>query len=160
MPFDTPSSRFQLLTFTVPGLPDLPLAVSLPEVLENTDFTAFTPIPFTPPAVLGLSEWRGSVVTVFDLARLLCGESTTSSIGQWRSLVVQVILNLQLDRIAWPILPGARLHLAPVQPPHADPPRFLNPALIRASFVMDNHSFLLLNLDNLEACLRACTERS
>lgn len=39
---------------------------------------ALRPVPGAPPAVPGLAEWRGSVLTVVDLARLL-GHSATGA---------------------------------------------------------------------------------
>lgn len=148
---DSTSSRFDLLVFTVPGLPDLSLAVAVIEVLESTELVPPTPIPLAPPALLGVSEWHGSAVTVVDLARLLCGQSVPLIAGGWRFLVVQIIVNNQLDCLAWPILPGASIYRASVQIPQAERPDFLNPALVRASIITDNNSLTLLNLDNLAA---------
>lgn len=156
MPFDSAPSYLQLLTFAVPGLPDLSLAVSLSEVFESTRFTTFTPLPFTPPAILGLCEWHDHIITVIDLACLLSGDSTPLELASWRGLVAQVILNnRQLDHIAWPILPGARLHPAPLQALRMDLPGFLNPGFIRASIQLDNQAVILLNLDNLAGYLTA-----
>jgi purine-binding chemotaxis protein CheW len=48
-----------------------PHALPLPEVAELADLPEPVPVPGAPPAVAGLSDLRGRVVTVIDLARLL-----------------------------------------------------------------------------------------
>lgn len=141
--------HFDLLVFTVPGLPNLSLAVAMIEVLESAELIPPTPIPLAPPEVLGLSDWHGNAVAVVDLARLLCDRSVPLAAGDRRFLVVQAIVNAQLDYVAWPILPGATVYRASAQIPQAEQPDFLNPALVRAPIIADGHSLILLNLDNL-----------
>ncbi len=84
---------------------------------------------------------------MIDLAWLLCHE--TAPAGQWRYLVARVMLNDQLDCVTWPILPGARLHVSPAQAPAAPLPPLINPALVRASIVLDDQPLILPNLDHL-----------
>jgi chemotaxis signal transduction protein len=155
MPPDSTYTHFDLLVFTVPGLPDLSLAVAMIETLESTDLMPSTPVPLAPPAVLGLSNWQGTAVTVVDLAQLLlCDRSVPLAAGDCRFLVVQVIVNGKLDYVAWPILPGATIYRASAQIPQAKQPDFLNPALVRASIVAGDRSLILLNLDQLTTIVR------
>jgi hypothetical protein len=100
-----------------------------------------------------LSEWHGRAVTVVDLARLLGTQNVPLIAGDYRFLVVQLVVNTQLDYITWPILPGASIYRAPAQVPQAEQPDFLNPALVRTSINADGDSLILLNLDNLAATI-------
>ena len=56
----------------MPDLPEPTLAVALQEVLGGAALSKATLIPFAPPFVLGVSEWRGGVITVVGMATVLC----------------------------------------------------------------------------------------
>ena len=58
----------ELLTFR---LGDELYAIDLRGILEVTRPTAITPVPFSPPWVLGVMMLRGSVVPIFHVGRML-----------------------------------------------------------------------------------------
>ncbi len=141
----------RLLSFKVSGLPDLSLAVALQEVLEVTELGAVSEVPFAPHFLLGLSEWRGSVVTVVDMADILCKStlprpSLTTGLHQ---LVARVIVDDQADVMAWSILPGASIVVAPTQAPQASLPVDLLPQGIYAAVTISDAPLVLLNLTGI-----------
>jgi chemotaxis signal transduction protein len=147
----------QLFQFTVPGLPEPTLAVALQEVLGVAALSKVTPIPFAPPFVLGLSEWWGGVITVVDMATVLCGNepSRPEPATDLHYLIAQVVVDAQRDVVAWPILPGAGALAAPTQAPRADVPPYLSPTMIYVAVTLADRSLILLNLEGLAAPARA-----
>ena len=140
-----------LYQFKVPGLPDIDLAVALIEVLEVATLPATTPIPLAPKRLSGLSEWRGNIITVIDMAVALGGsEESKSQPGEAPFYVIAQLVNERSrETVAWPILPGSSIIEPPAQVPVAPPPQSLNPELIRATFQHNTNTLILLNLDPL-----------
>lgn len=138
----------RLLSFKVPGLPDLSLAVGLQEVLEVTELGFVAEVPFAPQFLLGLSEWRGSVVTVVDMADILCKNTLSRPAlpSGLHQLVARVIVDDQADAVAWSILPGASVITAPSQAPQANLPIDLLPQCIYAAVTLSGAPLALLNL--------------
>lgn len=147
-PDDNSRKSVRLLSFKVPGLPDLALAVALQEVLEVTELGSVTEVPFAPHFLMGLSEWRGSVVTVVDMADVLCKSTPPRPAlpSGSRQLVARVIVNEQADAIAWSILPGASIIAAPSQAPQANIPFILLPEGVYAAVTLSGVPLVLLNL--------------
>ena len=141
-------TSIKLLSFKVPGLSDLALALALQEVLEVTELGSVTEVPFAPHFLMGLSEWRGSVVTVVDLADTLCKSTPPrpASPSGSRHLVVRVIANGQADAIAWSILPGASIIAAPSQAPQANISVSLLPEGVYTAVTLSGAPHVLLNL--------------
>jgi len=138
----------RLLRFKVPGLPEMSLAVTLQEVLEVTELGAITRVPFAPPFLTGLSEWRNSIVTVVDMADLLCRDALQRpyrAIGT-HHLVAKVLVGNRLDAVAWSIVSGASMVSAPSQVPQASIPRELLPQGIYATVAIADTPLALLNL--------------
>lgn len=138
----------RLLSFKVPGLPDLSLAVGLQEVLEVTELGSVAEIPFAPQFLLGLSEWRGSVVTVVDMADVLCKSALPRPAlpAGLHQLVARVVVDAQADAVAWSILPGASVIAAPSQAPQANLSIDLLPQCIYAAVILSGAPLALLNL--------------
>ncbi len=141
----------RLLSFRVPGLPGLSLAVGLQEVLEVTQLGSVAEVPFAPQFLLGLSEWRGSVVTVVDMADVLCKSALPRPAlpAGLHQLVARVIANEQVDAIAWSILPGATVINAPSQAPRVSPSIDLLPQCIYAAVTLSGAPLALLNLSGV-----------
>ena len=138
----------KLLTFKVPGLPDLSLAVALQEVLEVTELGFVAEVPFAPQFLLGLSEWRGSVVTVVDMADVLCKNTLSRPAlpAGLHQLIAKVIVDAQVDAVAWSILPGASVIIAPSQAPQASLSIDLLPQCIYTAVTLSGAPLVLLNL--------------
>jgi hypothetical protein len=147
-PDDKGRTSIRLLSFKVPGLPDLALALALQEVLEVTELGSVTEVPFAPHFLMGLSEWRGSVVTVVDMADVLCKSTPPrpASPSGSRQLVARVIADGQADAIAWSILPGASIIAAPSQAPQANVLVPLLPEGVYAAVTLAGAPHVLLNL--------------
>jgi chemotaxis signal transduction protein len=144
-------NRSQLLRFTVPGLPQPSLAVTLREVLEVTTLPEVVPIPLAPSIVLGLSEWHGRVITLVDMTELLCGHLMDhfAQDSNWRYVIAQIVKGTQLDIIAWPIQPGASILVVPPQVMQEPLPPNLSNAMIHTSFTLDNQLIALLDLGRI-----------
>ncbi len=141
----------RLLSFKTPGLPDLSLAVALQEVLEVAELGSITEIPCAPHVLLGLSEWRDRVVTVVDMANVLCKDTLPrpAPLANWHHLVVRVVIGEQVDAIAWSILPGASIIAAPPQAPQTSVPIDLRPQGIYAAVTLLDTPHVLLNLTGI-----------
>ena len=138
----------RLLQFKVPGLPELALAVTLQEVLEVTELGSITRVPFAPPFLVGLSEWRGSLVSVVDMADLLCRDALPRpyrATGAYY-LIAKVSVGNRLDTIAWSIVSGASMLSAPSQVPQASSPYKLLSQGIYAAITISDIPLVLLNL--------------
>lgn len=156
MPPDNLSGSPQLFQFKVSGLPETTLALGLPEVLEIARLPEPTPVPFASPFILGLSEWRGNIVTALDLSSLLnggmgaTGETTRPAYNSdLRHLVAQVVVDTRREMVAWPVLPGAGPLTVPARAPHADTPPDLQAKMVRTAISLSKQTFVLLNLDQL-----------
>lgn len=142
-----------LLKFSVPGLQDLALSVTLQEVLEIAGISYLTPIPLTPPSLLGAGEWRGGIITVVDLPGILVGSvpPRLSAPINMNCLVAQVVIGTQRDVIAWPILPDAVVLNVPAQATRADLPPALLPQGVYAALSLEGQTCVLLNLQGIVA---------
>jgi chemotaxis signal transduction protein len=156
MPPENLSGSPQLFQFKVPGLPDTSLALGLPEVLEITRLPEPTPVPFASPFILGLSEWRGNIVTALDLSSLLNGvtgatNGTTRPAHDpdLRHLVAQFIVDARREVVSWPVLPGAGPLTVPPRVPHMHAPADLRAEMVRTAISLSDQTFVLLNLDQL-----------
>lgn len=141
-------NSIKLLSFRVPGLPDLSLAVALQEVLEITELGSVTKVPFAPHLLTGLSEWRGSVVTVVDMADVLYENTPPRPAppAGLHQLVAQAIVDDHADAIAWSIMPNASIVNAPSQAPQASIPVDLLPQGVYAAVTLSEAPLVLLNL--------------
>ncbi|MBN1429412.1 MAG: chemotaxis protein CheW [Anaerolineae bacterium] len=147
----------RLLQFKVPGLPDVAMAVTLQEVLEVTDLSAVARVPFAPPFLTGVVEWRGRVVTVVDMADLLCKDALQRpyrAAGAYY-LVAKVPVGDRLDALAWSIVSGASMLSAPSQAPQADLPHEFLPQGIYAAVTLSETPVALLNLTGIVAHLKS-----
>jgi chemotaxis signal transduction protein len=156
MPSDNLAGSPQLFQFKVPGLPQTTLALGFPEVLEIARLPEPTPVPFASPFILGLSEWRGNIVTALDLSSLLNGGTGAASgtprpayDPDLRHLVAQVVVDTRREMVAWPVLPGAGSLTVPPRVPHADIPADLRAEMVRTAISLSDQTFVLLNLDQL-----------
>jgi chemotaxis signal transduction protein len=140
-----------LFQFQVPGLPEIDLVVGLIEVLEVSSLPPVTPVPLAPAQISGLSRWRGSVITVLDLAKALGGDSTSASQTEDAPfyIVAQVVNGQSRETVAWPIMPGSSIVEPPPQVPVTAPPKHINPDLIRVTIQHNTNTLILLNLDPL-----------
>lgn len=141
----------RLLSFRVPGLPNLSLAVALQEVLEVTELGSVAEVPFAPQFLLGLSEWRGSVVTVVDMADVLCKSALPRPalpVGL-HQLVAKVIVDAQADAVAWSILPGATVISVPSQAPQASLSIDLFSQCVYTAVTLSGTPLALLNLSGI-----------
>jgi chemotaxis signal transduction protein len=149
MPSDTRPNSSQLFQFTVPGLPDLWFAITMQEVLEVTDLTGIAPIPFAPQFVMGLSKWRDHIVTVVDLAIKLGDPvpSRQSTLPLSHYLIAQVVLNEQLNVVAWPILPQSGAIVVPPRAFRAESPPGLFMPMVHTTIMLADQPITLLNLE-------------
>lgn len=95
----TKSTEQQLATFY---LGDMLLGVDIHEVAEINRVQEMTPVPHAPPAICGVINLRGEVVTVIDL-RTVLGLPRQPITDQTRTLVVNSRgeqIGLLVDRIA------------------------------------------------------------
>lgn len=141
----------KLLSFKVPGLPGMSLAVTLQEVLEAIELGPVIEVPFAPHFLLGVSEWRGSVVTVVDMADVLCKSTPPRPAlpAGLHQLVTRVAVGERADAIAWSILPGASIITAPSQAPQASLPVDLFSQCVYAAFTFSDAPLALLNLSGV-----------
>lgn len=149
----TQSASVQLFQFTVPGMPELTLALALPEVLEIASLSQVVPVPFAPPFVLGVHEWRDGIITVIDLAAALQpGTAPPNEPGDdldAHYLVAQVVSDTQRELVAWPVLPGASAISAPSQVPQAEMPAQLPAGGVRASISLADQTVVLIDLPGI-----------
>ncbi len=140
-----------LFQFQVPGLPGIDLALALIEVLEISTLPAPTPVPLAPARISGLSQWRGSVIPVIDLAKALDEKSGGASQSEEAPfyMIAQVVDGRSRETVAWPILPGSSIIEPPAQVPVASPPKRIDPALIRATIQHNTNTLILLNPEPL-----------
>lgn len=140
-----------LFQFQVPGLPEIDLALALIEVLEISTLPTPTPVPLAPARISGLSQWRGGVITVIDMARALDEKSGGASQGEEAPfyVVAQAANRRSRETIAWTILPGSSIIEPPAQVPVASPPKHIDSALIRATIQHNSNTLILLNLTPL-----------
>jgi hypothetical protein len=146
------STTARLLCFTTRNLPELQLALTLPEVLEIAPLMAVTPVPFAPPFVIGLALWRGDAVTVIDLgaalssARALSGPYTVDQ----QYLIALTLIGEHLHRIAWPIMPGCTPREIPSLMQSATlPSTVMNSALFHAVIRVEGQITGLVNTKNI-----------
>jgi chemotaxis signal transduction protein len=149
MPSDTRLNSSQFFQFTVPGLPDLWFAITMQEVLEVTDLTKIAPIPFAPQFVMGISKWRDHIVTVVDLAIKLCdpAPSRQNTLSSSHYLIAQVVLNEQLNVMAWPILPKSGAIAVPPRVFKAESPPGLFMPMVYMTIMLAGQAITLLNLE-------------
>jgi hypothetical protein len=147
----------RLMQFRAPGLPQTALAVTLPEVLAVTTLHLVTPVPFSRRFVLGLSEWDERLITVIDLAAALSETCAMPNCSIPDSngchLVAQVVVDNQIDIVAWPILPGAEIPAIPSQAPQAEVPLQFFPAAIHCALDLAGQDVVLLDLGGMIAHL-------
>ena len=155
MPNDEHPRSFRLLQFTVPGMPHIDLGLPLVQVLEVGGLPLVTPLPFTPSFVTGVSQWRGQLITVIDLAALICGQQSatnnshpdTEDVRQ-RYVIAQVVVEDRIELIAWPILFQARAVVVPPRLEQASPLDGIASWLVFSTLVMD-HPLVLLDIDQV-----------
>lgn len=155
-PARTTQNARQLFRFTVPGLAQVPVLTGLQQILEITDLQHITPVPHTPAFMIGLSEWRGRVVTVLDLNTLLTDQAPALAAHEPEQIyaVGQFSSDRYLDLVAWPILPGSSTITAPPNAPCADlPDRITRPRLV-SPLHLDGTITLLLYLEQLHTAVR------
>lgn len=153
MALEIVQDKLRLFRFTVPGLPDIALALAMQEVVAVAKFSTVTPAPAFRPLAVGLGEWQGNVATIVDMAAALSkqGRAEFTPDPASRYLVAQVVLDAQREVVAWPILPGSSTLLAPPRAPQADVPPNLAAELIYAAIILDDQPLILLNLQGLRA---------
>ncbi len=142
---------FQLLRFTVPGLPDVDLALPLPQVLEVGDLPPVTQLPFTPLFVQGVSMWRSQLITIIDLAALLCSQETSYAPtpgSQHRCIVAQLVIEQHIELVAWPILPGTKTVAVPPHLEQASPLDDITSWLVFSTVAIDG-PLTVLDLDHI-----------
>jgi chemotaxis signal transduction protein len=146
---DTRLNSFQLFQFTVPGLPDRWLAITMQEVLEVTDLPQIVPIPFAPEYVMGISRWQDHVVTVVDLALKLRDPAPPrqDTLSESHYLIAQVVLNGQLNVMAWPLLPKAGAITVPPRVFKAETPSNLFMPMVHTTIMLADQPITLLNLE-------------
>jgi chemotaxis signal transduction protein len=108
----------ELLTFSLGGAD---FALRLRDVRGVGACAALRPVPGTHPAVLGLAEWRGAVLTVVDLARLL-GQPPAAA----RPCLIR--LSEPLRGVAFHLLAVARVRAEPERGERAPEATLLDPA--------------------------------
>jgi chemotaxis signal transduction protein len=146
------SRAARLLCFMIPNLPELQLALALPEVLEIAPLMAVTPVPFAPSFVTGLAFWRGDPVTVIDLAAALSGSKPSSdlcSVDQ-QYLIALALVGEQPHTIAWAMLPGSAVREIP-SPAQSIPvaTAAINRDMFHATICVDGQSIGLVNTARL-----------
>lgn len=99
-----------------------------------------TPLPFAPPAVLGVVSLRGRVRTVLDAGALLPPEGAPTDAGEDGPPRVFVALHGD-EQLA---LAARRVLRAEVSPEAFEPPPADAPALVVAAFIRDGRQVFLL----------------
>lgn len=145
--------RVQLFTFSVPGLLNTDLAITQHEVVAISGLPDVTPIPLTPPHVLGISTWQEKVLAVVDLAALLNHHEGLSSRPQpsGHYLVCRTVGDNGSELLAWPILSDAHVLAAPGEVSTGDLPEEFNSSAFHAVLDLSGQQLLLLNLSSLAA---------
>ena len=145
-----PLSQAKLFRFTVPGLGPT-LAIPIEQLIGVARLPFVTEVPCTPPAILGLSRWQDTPVTLVDLGRLL--DETAPDNGQdfsaMRHLVFKIADQGQIVLAGCPILTGSQMISVPLRLPRADVPAGINPALIHQAVSIDGAPVLLLDTTHL-----------
>jgi chemotaxis signal transduction protein len=146
---------FQLLQFTVPGMPHIDLALPLAQVLEVGELLPATPLPFTPFFVTGVSQWRGQPITVIDLAALMYTQQPANNTSyseahdvQHRYVIAQLAVEHRIELIAWPVLFPVKTVAVPTRLEQASPLDGVVPWLVFSTVVMDN-PLVLLDIDQV-----------
>lgn len=149
MSHDLQHSRTQLLQFQVPRLPGITLALALHEVLEVTDMLETTSVPFAPPFVIGFGEWQSHIITVLDMAEILCADAPAPEFqtSHRRFLVAQVALETQCDVVAWPVRMEMNTLTVPPQVPIAELPPQIPATMAHAAFALDGQPVVFLDLE-------------
>ncbi|NDJ34082.1 MAG: hypothetical protein GYB64_05405 [Chloroflexi bacterium] len=143
----------QIFTFQLPGLEET-FALTLPEVLSVVDSPAVTPVPFVPPAVMGVCVWQQRLLCMLELAALVSPAAAPSPVWSGHAVVTQFMLGPNREVVAWPVKPGAVVRTLPAQAPTAPIPEHLNGALVHAALLHDGlDPVYLLRLDNLKTVL-------
>lgn len=138
----------QLFVFSVPGLPEISLAVMLPEVASVAKLEHLTPVPLAPRYIIGVSPWRGEVLAVVDMVAVLCDDQVAlpGRASESSHLIVQVTVDDQCELVAWPILPGAHAVAVPAQAPQEELPDGLSAAMAHVTFTLSGRPITLLHL--------------
>lgn len=143
--------RVQLFTFSVPGLLNTDLAITQYEVVSISGLQEVSPVPLTPPYILGISAWQEEVLAVIDLAVLLSPQDGLSSRPRTSEhyLVCRTVGNNRSELLAWPIMSGARVLTAPGVVSTGDLPEGFDPTAFHAILDLSGQPLLLLNLSSL-----------
>jgi len=131
----------RLLLFRVA---DVVAAVEATAVREILSIQTATRIPGAPPAVQGLINVRGDLVTVLRGAQLLGregsdGAGTALVLLRWGGTSVGVVVDAVVDLVA----------VADVQVTAREDLPGIDPAIVRAVGIQGGRSFLMLDLDAL-----------
>lgn len=151
-PNTNPPGSHQFLAFTVPGLPNIRLAIWLQQMIEIAPMLKVRALPFTLPHVVGISLWRGEIVTVVDLGQALCGSAPPASIlgrGAARCAIARVPAADHMELVAWEISSGGAIVTAPPQVPASSPVAGVNPRLLAGCFVHGADPIHLITLSEL-----------
>ncbi len=143
-------SSFSLFWFYVPGMPDLRLAVTLPELLEVTHIDVLKPVPFAAYFTLGIGYWRKEILTAIDLGAMLRGPDSSVVVpgDKTRIIVIRADVEKGRELVAWPILDGGRIE-CPGLAPVAASPEGLPTEVLRASVVLNEQEYHLLDTGGL-----------
>jgi len=87
-PLPEPEIAEDVIELVVFSRADATYAVDAAYVVEVVPFTESTPVPWVPPAVLGVINHRGRIIPVVDVARLESSQADGAVEGEYAVVVV------------------------------------------------------------------------
>lgn len=132
-------------------LRDTMFAVSLPNVLEIQRLPAVTPIPRVPRWLCGVTNLRGSIVSVVDLSLLLEIPPTESAgaprLVVFQSVIEEITVGMKVDNVI-----GIRLmNQRAIHPPLAPLQGTIAP-FVQGLANLEGQAIALLDMEKLLAC--------
>jgi chemotaxis signal transduction protein len=137
-------------SFRVSNLPDSTLAVLVSEVEMITDAVQIIPIPLAPPTVYGVCYWENHVITMVDLAAVLCGSASLTPLQfDQRIMIARVPVHDKFQYLGWPIEGYANIMELTGVVYVASTSSFFESKVIEESISIENEKIVILRLAGL-----------
>ncbi len=122
-------------------------ALSLSQVIEILGPTDITPLPYSPPGILGMINWRNRAIPVVDLGRKVALPPLLSYRRPARMLIARA--TTAPDLMAIPVTMDLRGGRLPIPHRECDYDLPLNPMLVRGAYELDGEVLVIPDLDHV-----------